>query len=677
MQSLFHKKFYPNLVVTRAVNGEHGDLTRRREVRSADIVIEGGKPDYYDASREHDDRTTPQFRNRKGRGSHKGRSYDRSRRDRPRGGHQGGFGGPGPRPRLDDIDGDVTMGEGSQDNGSQHRFNPYGKPGRKGEGRFDRDRRQGRGGGGRGGGGGFRGGDRGGGSGNGGGRNQSGWSKVTIPHGRKYDKKWLMTALQNICSIPFTAVQFHVDHDRAHFYVDDPSVSIALRKCSHKITDTDGYKVEVHVNPHSPPNFLLADLKPEHLEHLKQCMAKRFDGSQQALDLNNIRTDPDLVSNKVEVTLNRKTHMEAVITIIEENIPELTCLNLSNNRIHKLDELSELVSKVPNLKTLNLSHNELKSDRELDKVKGLKLVELWLNRNPLCLYFKDQASYISAVRQRFPRLLKLDGNDIPPPIGFDVETPTTIPPCKGSCFGSDEIKALILQFLQQYYSIYDSGDRQSLLDAYHDGASLSMTTPYSTQNPSRSSLGEYHKDTRNLKRIKDTTMRFRLLKHTRLNVVAFINELPKTQHDIASFTVDVNTYTNTLLSFTVSGVFKEVAVDGKSRDSTMAFSRVFITVPAGGSGLCIVNDQLFIRMATTEEIRRAFVAPAPTPSSSPVPTLTAPQQEMLTAFSQKSGMNLEWSQKCLQDNEWDFNRAAQIFTQLKADGHIPEVAFNK
>lgn len=61
--------------------------------------------------------------------------------------------------------------------------------------------------------------------------------------------------------------------------------------------------------------------------------------------------------------------------------------------------------------------------------------------------------------------------------------------------------------------------------------------------------------------------------------------------------------------------------------------------------LCIVNDELFVRNATTEEIRRAFVAPAPTPSSSPVPTLSAPQQEMLTAFSIKSGMNLEWSQK--------------------------------
>uniref|UniRef100_A0A8C5A1L5 Nuclear RNA export factor 1a n=1 Tax=Gadus morhua TaxID=8049 RepID=A0A8C5A1L5_GADMO len=588
-------------------------------------MAEGGH--YYN---EHDDRAGAPYRGRKGQGSHRARSYGEGpRRDRTRGGHQANYTGPGPRSRLDDMDADVTMSDNSQDGTSQRRSKPYSRPYRRGDGRFDRDRRGGRGGGGYKGDGG--GGGRGGGGGGGNSRAKQTCGAETlilvfqIPHGRKYDKKWLMTALQNICSVPFNPVNYNVDNYRAHFYVDDVATATALHKCSHKITDADGYKVEVHMNASGPPAFLQSDLKPEDLELLKQCMGKRFDGSQQALDLNTLRTDPELVSQNIDVILNRKTTMEAVIKIIEKEIPELVSLNLSNNRIQKLDDLSNLVGKVPNLKTLNLSNNELKSDRELDKIKGLKLGELWLEKNPLSNSFKDQASYIRSVTPQ------TDGQDLPPPIVFDVETPTVIPACKGSCFGSDEIKAIILRFLQQYYSIYDSGDRQSLLDAYHDGASLSMMTPYSTQNPSRSSLGEYHKDSRNLKRVKDTTLRYRLLKHTRLNVVAFLNELPKTQHDTASFNVDVNTYT-----VLTTCLFSSVTVEGKSRDSTMAFSRVFVTVPAGNSGLCIVNDQLFIRMATTEEIRKAFVAPAPTPSSSPVPTLTAPQQEMLSAFSLES-----------------------------------------
>uniref|UniRef100_A0A8C5GZI7 Nuclear RNA export factor 1-like n=1 Tax=Gouania willdenowi TaxID=441366 RepID=A0A8C5GZI7_GOUWI len=518
------------------------------------------------------------------------------RRDRQRGNHRGGFGGPGLWSRLV-IDKDVTMSNRS-----------------------------------------FRGGTR----------SRTGWFKITvcklthshshlvnllcdwynripiclpcqqIPHGKKYDKKWLVPALQDICSIPYTPIQYHEDHNKVHFYVDDFTTASALRKCSRKVTDCDGYKVH-------------------------------------------------MVSQDVKMVLNRKTNMEAVIKIVEENIPQLTSLNLSHNCIQRLDELSELVTKVPHLKALNLSHNDLKSEHELDKLKGLKLVELWLVRNPLCDLFKDPSSYVNAVCQKFPQLLKLDGNDLPPHIGFDVETPTTLPPCKGSCFGSDDAKVYIQRFLQQYYTVYDSGDRQSLLGAYHNEALFSLTTPYNVQNPSIG-LREYFKDSRNLKRTKDSTMRFHLLKHKRLNVVALLNELPKTQHDITSFTVDVNAYTSTLLSFTVGGVFKE---GQKSLTFEPCGPRSYL------NSLCIINDQLFIRMATTEQISRAFVAPAPPPSSSPVPTLTAPQQEMLSTFSLKSGMNLEWSLKCLQDNEWDMNKAAHIFTQLKTAGKIPDVAFLK
>lgn len=197
--------------------------------------------------------------------------------------------------------------------------------------------------------------------------------------------------------MPFNAVNYHLDGNRAQFYIDDPSTANALQKVSRRITDKDGYKITVVTNPCPPPNLSHQDLKPEDLEHLKQCMSKRFDGSQQALDLNNIRVDPDLVSQNIEVMLNRKNSMQAVIKIIGENIPELLCLNLSNNRLYKLDDLADIVSKVPNLKSLNLSYNELKTERELDKLKGLKLAELSLANNPLCGHFKDQAEYIRSV----------------------------------------------------------------------------------------------------------------------------------------------------------------------------------------------------------------------------------------------------------------------------------------
>ncbi|XP_069749949.1 nuclear RNA export factor 1-like isoform X2 [Narcine bancroftii] len=609
---------------------------------------------------EHDDRVGGSFpvRRRKGRGPFRWKMYsDTNHKPRNR-----SSGASNPRLRFEDENGDVAMNDHEL---LRPRFSPYGsRQSRRPDSWHDREggpsniqvtMKQ---------------------SSERGASNNSNtqwnWFKVTIPHGKKYDKNWLLLKLQTVSGVPFTPVQFHYDGHKAVFYVEDSTTADALEQRTRRIFDKDSYRIIVKVNTSMPPSSISSELKLEEIEHIKQCMSKRYDGSQQSLDLNSIRSDPDLASQNIEVVLNRRNSMSTVLKIIEENIPELLSLNLGNNKLYRLDDLADLNSKVPNLKILNLSRNELKSERDLDKIKGFKLEELWLEGNPLCSNFRDQAI---AVREKFPKLLRLDGHELPPPISFDVETPTTLPPCKGSYFGTEEFKVIVSNFIQQYYSVYDSTDRQGLLDAYHDTACCSLSIPFSLQNSARSNLADYFKESRNVKKLKDPTLRARYLKHTRLNVVAFLNELPKTQHDIASFVVDVSTQTNTLLCFTVHGVFKDV--DSKSRETVRAFSRVFIAVPAGNAGLCIVNDQLFIRNATTEEIRKAFVTPAPTPSSSPVPTLTAPQQEMLQVFSQQSGMNIEWSQKCLQDNEWDFSQAAQIFTQLKAEGKIPEIAFVK
>ncbi|ELK23462.1 Nuclear RNA export factor 1 [Myotis davidii] len=320
------------------------------------------------------------------------------------------------------------------------------------------------------------------------------WFKITIPYGRKYDKAWLLSMIQSKCSVPFTPIEFHYENNRAQFFVEDASTASALKAINYKILDQDNRRISIIINSSPPPLTVQNELKPEQVEQLKLIMSKRYDGSQQALDLKGLRLDPgivgsssqiDLVAQNIDVVLNRKSCMVATLRIIGENIPELLSLNLSSNKLYRLDDMSSIVQKAPNLKILNLSGNELKSERELDKIKGLKLEELWLEGNTLCDTFRDQSTYISAIRERFPKLLRLDGHELPPPIAFDVEAPTMLPPCKGSYFGTETLKTLVLHFLQQYYAIYDSGNRQRLLDAYHDGACCSLSIPFTPQNPAR------------------------------------------------------------------------------------------------------------------------------------------------------------------------------------------------
>ncbi|XP_010639267.1 nuclear RNA export factor 5 [Fukomys damarensis] len=92
--------------------------------------------------------------------------------------------------------------------------------------------------------------------------------------------------------------------------------------------------------------------------------------------------------------LNRRNCMFVTLQIIESNFPELLSLNLQCNKLYKLDGLADIVGKAPHLKILNLSKNELNSIWELEKVKGLKLEELWIKGNPFCSKFPDKSDCV-------------------------------------------------------------------------------------------------------------------------------------------------------------------------------------------------------------------------------------------------------------------------------------------
>ncbi|ELU14652.1 hypothetical protein CAPTEDRAFT_166114 [Capitella teleta] len=499
------------------------------------------------------------------------------------------------------------------------------------------------------------------------------WHKVTIPHGKKCGKDWLMQNLQQ-CGTPFVPFHFHTESHSSVFYVNDRLQANSLRALSRQIDQPSGHKLVIITSPSSEPSSSLTE---ENTKLLEECLGRRYNADTKMLNLSNLFKDDVLSAQGVYFALNRPTIAMAVMDIIKTSAPQLEILDLSSNRIFSMKAYRKLHEVAPCLNRLNLGSNQLKIEADLDDLKKLQLVELHMDGNPICNKYDDSAEYISMVRKRFPRLLTLDGHELPPAIGFDLDVKSALPSIKGNFFPNDNIRDLVCRFLDQYYSLYDT-NRQALLEAYHDQVIFSMCPFYSKLASSYPhKLNDYFSDGRNMSRV-DQQRRQKALKVGRLSVVALLDSMPATQHDPSSYVVDVNYFNeaNGILSFTVLGLFKETVT---KHNPIRSFSRTFVT-QAQGSGIVIVNEEFMITNPVSDQLKRAFQVPAPTPSSSPVTTSSAAltpelQQEMVKRFCMDSRMNPEWSQKCLTENAWDYEKSGKMFQDLHAQGRIPPEAF--
>lgn len=100
------------------------------------------------------------------------------------------------------------------------------------------------------------------------------------------------------------------------------------------------------------------------------------------------------------------------------------------------------------------------------------------------------------------------------------------------------------QFLEQYFIIFDSENRQPLLNAYHENALFSSTMAYPyAQKQNSPWLDWYATESRNLQRVQNTERRRILLKQGHLAVVSYLSSMPSTKHDLNSFTVDLTLFT--------------------------------------------------------------------------------------------------------------------------------------
>ncbi|KZC12807.1 PREDICTED: nuclear RNA export factor 1-like [Dufourea novaeangliae] len=509
--------------------------------------------------------------------------------------------------------------------------------------------------------------------------------KIVIPYGHKYEKEYVINNLLSyMAPETFVPIMYKIFGNEASFYVDDYKSAMAILNCNQKITTIDGFKLYVKV---FQPPFPHCEVDNKLKEKLKQAMAKRYVNETNALDLSKFHQDPDLATDYF-YALHRPLLWKTVLDIVSEHIPNLEALNLDGNRLLSLDRSNILNKKFPKLKILYIGDNMIKDIKQLEAIKDLKLEELKLTGNPVCNKYKNrQTEYISEVRKRFPKLLRLDGTELPKPILFDLTNDGNKMPLPRRMFVSNaKAQNIASQFLQQYFLIFDSDNRQALLDAYDEHACFSMTTSCSHNNSNKSNI--YFTENRNLYRVNNSR-RQKLLKQGRLIIVSFLSEIPQTQHYLNTFTMDISLATEVMMVITVTGFFKEL---DKKDQFIRYFNRTFIIVPEG-SGYCIRNEQLHISNASNAQIKHLNSqvttqakdsGPQATTSSGtaikpPVSSQLSEdvKQQMTMTLSQQTNMNLEWSLKCLEEVQWNYDNALSAFQEFFKRGQIPPEAFNK
>jgi nuclear RNA export factor len=338
----------------------------------------------------------------------------------------------------------------------------------------------------------------------------------------------------------------------------------------------------------------------------------------------------------------------------------------------------------------------------------------------------------SAVHKIFPRVNYLDGiavarNPFLFPDEDEVLQTSKLPPFKPGFSPGPELRQLVEKFLSEYFNIYDGPEgavtRQQLFAAYDANATFTyaintlpdtMRVPYGDDE----TFGIYIKSSHNImQESKWERYREKIIYRGAMDVANCISKLPLTNHILDTFILDITTVTQEMMVFTLQGLLRDGPEAFSSKEGDVKFfCRSFVVLPRPDNKIAIINDMLqltpivvgrMIRYKTlitkaieteaqqkpgpsgiqaalqpTDTIGQMTIesanASAPPPSPSQASSAydksdPAIQRAMIEQFSQQSGMKLEWSRQCLEDQNWDFEMAGRRFLELRDS--IPPEAF--
>ncbi|KAF7562761.1 hypothetical protein G7046_g1348 [Stylonectria norvegica] len=440
-------------------------------------------------------------------------------------------------------------------------------------------------------------------------------------------------------------------------------------------------------------------IESEHTQELRSklqsILSARYLGTTKLLKLDALAADENLVTlgmfeNRERALKTFKGLMaicDGLFKTSQEKQDAIESISLANNNIDDVAQVEVVATTFPHLKNLDMSGNQVSNMQGLQSWKGKfkHLETIFINSNPIEV---AEPNYQASLLEWFPKLQNVNGVQLRTAEQIEEKEAASRPkaiPQNGPDFR--DVGGIGENFLLDFFTSYDN-DRQGVVSRYYDDASqfslaIDTRSVRDADAPAPLPWASYIKLSRNLIKINHQNARVqRLFKGS--NVISDVwKSLPLTRHpdikqEISKYIMDCHPLPglvdpNGQNQMGVDGLIVSVHGEFEEHDQTTnatgkrSFSRTFILGPGqpGKGPIRIVSDMLSMRAFSS--LPNVFVAAT---QAAPVQNQ---HQAMIAELSKQTGMTPQYSEMCLTQVNWEFDKALVMFHEKKAQ--LPSDAF--
>lgn len=429
-------------------------------------------------------------------------------------------------------------------------------------------------------------------------------------------------------------------------------------------------------------------------------MSQRYIGSSKLLKLDALASDADLVNLGMFANPERAlktfkglmTICDSLFKTAQEKQDAIESISLANNNIDDVTQVEMVATTFPRLLNLDISGNQISNMKGLERWKNKfrTLVTIFTTGNPI---ETADPNFQSALLHMFPKLQNINGIQVRTAEQIaqqdEAKRPKPIPQ-SGPDFR--DVNGIGESFLLEFFASFDS-DRRGLASRLYDETSqfslaVDATSVRDSDAPAPLPWSSYIKTSRNLLKITTPNARIqRLVKGG--NVIADLwSTLPFTRHpdikqDLNKYIMDCHPLSGLAdptdqnkagvdgLIVCVHGEFEEH--DPKTgKTGKRSFSRTFVLGPGmpGRAPIRVVSDMLSLRAWSS--LPDVFAKQQPAPANQ-----TQDQhQAMIAELSRQTGMVPQYSEMCLVEVGWEFDKALVVFNEKRV-GLLIHLQFHK